>query len=91
MTLFIFLIMHLFPKSFVKGFRCGILMQTGVTLYKKGLRWATLICIMAFLCAGYSHCIALLYSWQPINYFIWAQVVLGNVLGAKIIYWLGVK
>ena len=78
-----------FNNMFTLGIGCGMLMQIGVTAYKKNLPILTIMCVMAFILAGYKHCIAYVYnSLDVINFVL---IVLGNVVGAKICYYGGIK
>ena len=64
-------------------------MQIGVKAYKKNLPISTIMCVMAFNLAGYKHCIAYVYnSLDVINFVL---IVLGNIVGAKICYYGGIK
>ena len=78
-----------FNNMFTLGIGCGMLMQIGVTAYKKNLPMLTVMCVMAFILAGYKHCIAYVYSSLDIINFV--LIVLGNIVGAKICYYGGVK
>ena len=78
-----------FNNIFTLGIGCGMLMQIGVTAYKKNLPILTIMCVMAFILAGYKHCIAYVYnSLDVINFVL---IVLGNIVGAKICYYGGIK
>ena len=82
-------ILFTFNNMFVLGIGCGMLMQIGVTAYKKNLPILTIMCVMAFILAGYKHCIAYVYnSLDVINFVL---IVLGNIVGAKICYYGGIK
>ena len=82
-------ILFTFNNMFVLGIGCGMLMQIGVTAYKKNLPILTIMCVMAFILAGYKHCIAYVYnSLDVINFVL---IALGNVVGAKICYYGGIK
>ena len=78
-----------FNNMFTLGIGCGMLMQIGVTAYKKNLPILTIMCIMAFILAGYKHCIA--YAYNSLDVMSFALIVLGNIIGAKICYYGGVK
>ena len=78
-----------FNNMFVLGIGCGMLMQIGVTAYKKNLPILTIMCVMAFILAGYKHCIA--YAYNSLDVMSFALIVLGNIIGAKICYYGGVK
>ena len=78
-----------FNNIFTLGIGCGMLMQIGVTAYKKNLPILTIMCVMAFILAGYKHCIAYVYnSLDVINFVL---IALGNIVGAKICYYGGIK
>ena len=78
-----------FNNMFTLGIGCGMLMQIGVTAYKKNLPILTIMCVMAFILAGYKHCIAYIYnSLDVINFVL---IALGNIVGAKICYYGGIK
>ena len=78
-----------FNNMFTLGIGCGMLMQIGVTAYKKNLPILTIMCVMAFILAGYKHCIAYVYnSLDVINFVL---IALGNIIGAKICYYGGIK
>ena len=78
-----------FNNMFVLGIGCGMLMQIGVTAYKKNLPILTIMCVMAFILAGYKHCIA--YAYNSLDVMSFALIILGNIIGAKICYYGGVK
>lgn len=71
------------------GVGCGALMQIGVVLYKKGMPYMTVLCVAAFLLAGFKHSVAIIYSGIDVVSF--AQIVVGNVIGAKLLYYGGVR
>lgn len=78
-----------FNNMFTLGIGCGMLMQIGVTAYKKNVPILTILCVMAFILAGYKHCIANIYNSLDIMNFV--LILLGNIVGAKICYYGGVK
>ena len=82
-------VLFTFNNMFVLGIGCGMLMQIGVTAYKKNLPILTIMCVMAFILAGYKHCIA--YAYNSLDVMSFALIVLGNIIGAKICYYGGVK
>ena len=82
-------ILFTFNNMFVLGIGCGMLMQIGVTAYKKNLPILTIMCVMAFILAGYKHCIA--YAYNSLDIMNFTLIVLGNIIGAKICYYGGVK
>lgn len=66
------------------GFCCGILMT--IATKKDTPFWITSLCVMAFILAGFNHCIA---DWfyiggAPINLLYWLLIVVGNFLGGYI-------
>ena len=78
-----------FNNMFTLGIGCGMLMQVAVTAYKKNIPILTAMCVMAFILAGYKHCIANVYNSLNIMNFV--LILLGNTVGAKICYYGGVK
>ena len=82
-------VLFTFNNMFVLGIGCGMLMQIGVTAYKKNLPILTIMCVMAFILAGYKHCIA--YAYNSLDVMNFTLIVLGNIIGAKICYYGGVK
>ena len=86
---FIMRVLFTFNNMFVLGIGCGMLMQIGVTAYKKNLPILTIMCVMAFILAGYKHCIA--YVYNSLDVMSFTLIVLGNIIGAKICYYGGVK
>ena len=82
-------LLFLFNNMFTLGIGCGILMQIAVTAYKKNIPILTTMCVMAFILAGYKHCIANIYNSLDIMNFV--LILLGNIVGAKICYYGGVK
>ena len=82
-------VLFTFNNMFILGIGCGMLMQIGVTAYKKNLPILTIMCVMAFILAGYKHCIAYVYnSLDVINFVL---IALGNIIGAKICDCGGIK
>lgn len=82
-------VLFTFNNMFVLGIGCGMLMQIGVTAYKKNFPILTIMCVMAFILAGYKHCIAYVYNSLDIINFV--LIILGNIVGAKICYYGGIK
>ena len=75
------------------GIVCGSLMQIGVSLYSKH-PWATVMCVAAFLLSDAKHCIAMIYNMEPSSvewWIIFLCVVIGNIIGAKIVASGGVR
>lgn len=82
-------VLFTFNNMFVLGIGCGMLMQIGVTAYKKNYPFLTAMSVMAFILAGYKHCIANVYN--SLNIMNFALILVGNTVGAKICYYGGVK
>ena len=82
-------VLFAFNSMFILVIGCGMLMQIGVTAYKKNLPILTIMCVMAFILAGYKHCIAYVYNSLDIINFV--LIVLGNIVGAKLCYYGGIK
>ena len=82
-------VLFTFNNMFVLGIGCGMLMQIGVTAYKKNFPILTIMCVMAFILAGYKHCIA--YAYSSLDVISFVLIVLGNIIGAKICYYGGIK
>ena len=82
-------VLFTFNNMFVLGIGCGMLMQIGVIAYKKNYPFLTAMCVMAFILAGYKHCIA--YAYNSLDVVSFALIVFGNIIGAKICYYGGVK
>ena len=82
-------VLFTFNNMFVLGIGCGMLMQIGVTAYKKNYPFLTAMCVIAFILAGYKHCIA--YAYNSLDVMSFALIVFGNIIGAKICYYGGVK
>lgn len=78
--------------EFACGFGCGALMQIGVVGYKKNKSYITVMCIAAFLLGGFMHCIAQVYFMElsALTLIKYAVVVLGNIVGARFLRFLGV-
>lgn len=73
----------------IMGIGCGMLMQIGVTAYKKQQPIITILCVMGFILAGYKHCIATVYtSTEVLNIIL---IIVGNVIGAKLAYYGGIE
>ena len=76
-------------NAYTLGIGCGCLMQIGVTMYRRGYAWVTLLCVCAFVAAGYKHCIAAAHTFPGLLDMI--QIVAGNIIGAKLMWLGGVK
>ena len=52
---------------------------------KESPLWLSILCVMAFILAGFNHCIAdwfyVFGSFDPIKYLYWFLIVIGNFLG----------
>lgn len=87
-------VLRIFPEALALGVACGSLMQIGVCLYAKH-PWATMLCVAAFLLSGFRHCVALIYyayQYEFLNWvFIFFSAVIGNIIGAKLVAFGGVK
>lgn len=87
-------VLRIFPEALALGIACGSLMQIGVCLYSKH-PWATVLCVAAFLLSGFRHCIALIYYAYQYAFLDWAFIffsaVIGNIIGAKLVAFGGVK
>jgi len=78
-----------FLTSLIKGIGCGMLMSLA-TYYQSPL-WICLICVPAFILAGFNHCIADAYyalAGQTIG-FGFIATILGNIIGGIFLsnYW----
>lgn len=67
------------------GFCCGVLMT--VATKKEAPLWVSSLCVMAFILAGFNHCVA---DWFYIgaawsNLLKWFCVVIGNFLGGILV------
>ena len=78
-----------FNNIFILGIGCGMLMQIGVAAYKKNLPLLTAMCVMAFILAGYKHCIAYVFNYSNIAELI--LIICGNIIGAKVCYIGGIR
>lgn len=77
------------PPLITNSLWCGFLVHCGVVLFARGFWAGTIMCVWAFVAAGYTHCIAMVYS-EP-NAIDWLVVVGGNSLGALIANWIGIE
>lgn len=72
----------------ILGVFCGMLMQIAVTVYRT-MPYVTAMCVGAFILSGFSHSVAMLFTTtDPVG---WALCVLGNAIGAKYLYLIGVN
>ena len=87
-------VLRIFPEALALGVACGSLMQIGVCLYSKH-PWATVLCVAAFLLSGFRHCVALIYYAYQYAFLDWVFIfflaVIGNIIGAKLVAFGGVK
>lgn len=79
-----------FLTALFKGIGCGMLMS--LATYKDSPLWVCLICVPAFILAGFNHCIAdAYYALAGLNIgtgFI--ATIIGNIIGGSILlsnYW----
>lgn len=63
------------------GIGCGMLMQIAVAMYTRQ-PIVTVMCVAAFILSGFKHCIAMIYD--PID-LTWTLVVIGNIIGARLV------
>lgn len=76
-------------ETFFKAIFCGVLMSMAVRGYRKGLVWMPLLCVPAFILAGFSHCIADSYYYimrKDPCWLSWGLSILGNLIGCNIPY-----
>lgn len=81
-------------EVFLKAIFCGILMSIAVRAYRKGILWLPIICVMAFILAGFSHSIADSYYYilsKDPYWSSWFFSILGNLIGCNIPYKKWVK
>ncbi len=79
-----------FITAFFKGIGCGMLMS--LATYKDSPLWICLLCVPAFILAGFNHCIADAYyalvGWNIGIGFI--ATIIGNIVGGALLlsnYW----
>lgn len=77
------------PESLMIAVGCGMLMQIGVVLYRKGMAYVTVMCVAAFILSGFKHSIAMMY--MPITLSSFVITIAGNAIGAKLLYYGGVR
>lgn len=78
--------------NIVLGICCGLLMYIAVNIYKSH-PWATVMCVAAFILAGFNHCVADMFYFfigtttEQVLPMIGALVAttIGNVIGCNII------
>lgn len=74
-----------FGEAIIKGIGCGMLMS--LATYKDSPLWMCLICVPAFILAGFNHCIADCYyaiAGGAIGTSFFATI-LGNIIGGSIL------
>ena len=78
-----------FTTALIKGIGCGMLMS--LATYKDSPLWMCLICVPAFILAGFNHCIADAYyalcgTAISINFI---ATIIGNIIGGIFLsnYW----
>ena len=78
---------HPWYHYIASGICCGALMT--IATKKESPLWISILCVMAFILAGFNHCVA---DWfyvfgatNPIKYFYWLLIVIGNFIGGLII------
>lgn len=66
-----------------KGIGCGMLMS--LATYKESPLWLSALCVLAFISAGFNHCIADLYYFlcggSAASIIKWIGTILGNIIG----------
>lgn len=74
-----------FLIALIKGIGCGMLMS--LATYKDSPLWICLLCVPAFILAGFNHCIADAYyiiaGWNISWGFV--ATILGNILGGMLL------
>lgn len=74
---------HPWYHYITSGMCCGALMT--IATKKESPLWLSVLCVMAFILAGFNHCIAdwfyIFGSSDPIKYLYWFLIVIGNFLG----------
>ena len=74
-----------FITAFIKGIGCGMLMS--LATYKDSPLWMCLLCVPAFILAGFNHCIADAYYALAGRAIGWSFIatIIGNTLGGAIL------
>ena len=66
-----------------KGIGCGMLMS--LATYKDSPLWLSAFCVLAFIAAGFNHCIADLYYFlcggTILSFLKWIGTIIGNIIG----------
>lgn len=71
---------------FLSGICCGVLMT--IATKKESPLWLSIICVAAFILAGFNHCIA---DWFYIGnffshrFFLWLSIMIGNFVGGYLV------
>lgn len=70
-----------FLTALIKGIGCGALMS--LATYKNSPLWICIPCVMAFILAGFNHCIADFYYACVGGIISWSFIatILGNIIG----------
>ena len=78
---------HPWYHYIASGMCCGALMT--IATKKESPLWLSILCVMAFILAGFNHCVAdwfyIFGTTNPIKYFYWFLTVIGNFIGGLII------
>ena len=73
---------QLFTTALIKGIGCGALMSLGT--HKQTPLWISSLCVLAFILAGFNHCIADAFYLFNAGYFLsigWLGSLIGNIIG----------
>lgn len=72
-----------FLVAISKGIGCGMLMS--LATYKDSPLWLSAFCVLAFIAAGFNHCIADLYYFlcggTILSFLKWIGTIIGNIIG----------
>lgn len=71
-------------EAFLKGIGCGMLMT--IATYKESPFWVSVMCVAAFILAGFNHCIADAFYFLAVKRFsfVWFATLAGNVIGGAV-------
>ena len=71
--------------AFIKGIGCGALMT--IATKKETPLFVTSLCVLAFIAAGFNHCIADAFYFfaAGVSKINWLMIVLGNIVGGLLI------
>lgn len=74
-----------FPLAFMKGLGCGMLMT--IATHKNTPLFVSVMCVMAFILAGFNHCIADAFYMFAANKYgaSWLATLAGNIIGGAVI------